>query len=181
MWWFRRPDRHRVIDAYIDQCKRGRALPERFKDDLVQWLEDLSHLQNKKAWGQPRTYRHWSVPAYALAHGMKSGALMKRIREMEKIAKQLMPDSVPASRKTRGPLTEEDKQQIRKLYLGGVDAKELAQQFRIPASRVGHICRQEKTLRQAERERLKDEHIATIESKTVAPGTADDLDSPFGD
>ncbi len=162
LWWHRRPapDRHLVIDAYIDRCKLGRKhkdgpLPEDFKDDLIQWLAELSRLQNKKAWGQPRTLRYWSIPSYALAHEMEPAALMKRLRELEKIARQKFPDSVPSSRKVRAPLTEKEIQRIRQQYLAGVDAKKLADEFRITPSHVGRLCREEKAIRAAEREKAR--------------------------
>jgi hypothetical protein len=151
LWWYRRPDRHRVIDAYIEKYKQGRKVPKDFKDDIRQWLEDLSKFQNMKAWGHPRTYRYWSLPSYALAHGMEKATLMKRLREMEQVAAQLFPDSVPSSRKPRPALTAEEKQEIRKRYLDGEDCKALAQQFRIPSSQVGSLCREEKTIRAAAR------------------------------
>ncbi len=174
LWWYQRPDRRRVLDAYVSQCRRGRAVPEGFKDDLVCWLDDLSSIQNKKEWGQPRTYRYWAVPSYALAHRMEPAALMKRLREMEKIAKQLFPDSVPSSRKQRQRLTEEDKQKIRQRYLAGEDCKTLAEEFRIPAAHVGLLCREEKAMRDAERLRLMDAHNAP----TGAPATSDP-EEPF--
>src|SRR5690349_2680968 len=80
LWWHRRPDRQRVISAYLDQCSRGRAVPDRLKDDIELWLSELSSLQKTG----PRTYRYWTIPAYARAHRMQAPALMKRVREMEK-------------------------------------------------------------------------------------------------
>lgn len=151
LWWYRRPDRHLVINAYIAQCKKGRTLPEGFKETLVQWLDDLSQLQNKKIWGKPRTHRYWDIPSYARANDVEPPALMKRLREMEKIAKKMFPDSVPSGRKQRAPLTAEEKDEIRRQYLEGVDAKELAQIFRIPPSHVGLICIKEKAIRAAQR------------------------------
>jgi hypothetical protein len=162
LWWFRRPDRHRIIDAYINQCKRGRALPEGFKDDLVKCLQDLSKYQNLKDWGKARTYRYWSAPAYALAHPpLKSAALMKRLRELEKIAIQLFRDDVPASRKPRAPLTEEEIQEIQKRCLDGDNIKDLAQEFRVTASKVGHLCREQKAIRNAARQKAESETAPT--------------------
>ena len=174
LWWYAQPDRRRVIDAYINQCKRGRTLPDDFKDDLVMWLDDLSRIQNKKPWGQPRTSRYWSVPAYARAHKMEPAALMKRLREMEKLAAQLFSDSIPSSRKPRPQLTDSEKQKIRQRYLDGEDCKALAEEFRIPAAHVGLICREEKATRDAERLRQMDAHHAP----TGAPATGDPVE-PF--
>jgi len=167
LWWFRRPDRHRVVDAYLVRYSRGRALPDGFKDDVLRWLSDLNSLQNKKAWGQPKTFRYWSVPAYAVASGMKPAALMKRLRELEKVAKQLFPDSVPSSRKQRSSLNENEQQEIRKQYLAGEDARELAKKFRITPSQVGHLCRKERAIRDAERE----------EAQSATPGNAAPADN----
>jgi hypothetical protein len=156
LWWYRRPapDRHVVIGAYLDKYRHGRTLPEDFKDNLEQWLSELSRLQNKQEWGQPRTLRYWSIPSYALAHDMEPAALMKRLRELEKIARQKFPDSVPSSRKVRAPLTEKEIQKIRQQYLAGVDAKKLADEFRITPAHIGRLCREQKEMRAAERENL---------------------------
>jgi len=175
LWWYARPDRHRAIDAYVNQCRRGRTLRDDFKDDLVMWLDALSRIQNKKAWGQPRTYRYWSVPAYALEHKMEPAALMKRLREMEKLAARLFPDSVPSSRKPRPQLTDDEKQKIRQRYLAGEDCKKLAEEFRLPPARVGLLCREEKALRNEERLRQMDAHNAGID----APPTGDPVEEPF--
>ena len=96
----------RQCDAQANPGSRGRTLPEDFGEQLTGHLDALNRLQSLKAWGRPRTFRYWSAPSYALAHGLKKAALMKRLREMEKIARRLFPDSVPASRKVRLPLTE---------------------------------------------------------------------------
>jgi hypothetical protein len=169
LWWYRRPDRHSVINTYINRYKRGRAVPDDFKGTIVQALDDLSSLQNKSNWGQSRTLRYWSIPAYAQANNMQSATLMKWLREMEAIAKQLFPDSVPSSRKPRKQLTDEDKEIIRKRYLAGEDCKKLAEEFRIPPAHVGQLCRDEKAVRDAERQRLMDEHNA----RTSAPASGE--------
>jgi hypothetical protein len=153
-----------VIDAYLERAARGRALPEDFKHKLVQWLGELSRLQNKKEWGQPRTYRYWSIPAYALAHKLKKASLMKRLRELEKVARQKFPDAVPSFRKARPPLTEKEIQEIRAQYLVGEDAKKLAEQFRLAPSHVGRLCREERRIRKAKWE----ESLAKAEGEQVA-------------
>jgi len=167
LWWFARPDHRRVVDAYLQQCKRGRTLPDDFKEDLVMWLGDLSRIQNKKRWDQPRTYRYWSVPAYALAHKMEPAALMKRLREMEKLAAQLFPDNVPSSRKPRPRLTEDEVQKIRQRYLAGEDCKKLAKEFRLTPARVGLLCREEKAARNEERLRQMDASVAATGTTTT--------------
>lgn len=167
LWWYARPDHRRVVDAYFQQCKRGRTLPDDFRADLGLWLDDLTSIQNKKPWGQPRTYRYWSVPAYARAHKMEPAALMKRLREMEKLAAQLFPDSVPSSRKPRPQLTDDDKRKIRQRYLAGEDCKTLAEEFRIPAAHVGLLCREEKAVRNEERFRQMDASVAATGRATT--------------
>jgi len=152
LWWYRRPDRHSVINAYIARYGRGRTVPETFKETLVRVLEDLGRIHNKKEWGQPRTLRFWSVPAYALAHEMKKATLMKWLREMETVAKELFADSIPSARKQR-TLNEMDKHAIRQRFLEGQDIKLIAEEFRIPSARVGQICTKEKVIRRAQRER----------------------------
>jgi hypothetical protein len=118
----------------------------------VHWLQALSDLQSLKAWGKPRTWRYWSIPAYALAHKMNPKTFCKRFREMEEIATRLFSDSVPASRKQRGPLTEAEKISIRKRYLQGEDCAALAQEFGLKSSHVGLLCRKEKAARRTEQE-----------------------------
>src|SRR5690242_9455315 len=99
LWWYARPDRQRVISAYLERASRGRTLPQDFPDQLSSWLADLHRFQNKKRWGQPNTHRYWSVPAYALDNGfVEPATLMKYMRELESIAIKLFPKDVPASR-----------------------------------------------------------------------------------
>ncbi len=136
-------------------------------------MADLSKLQNKKRWGQPRTYRYWSAPAYALDNGfVEPATLMKYLRELENVAKQLFPDSVPSSRRARPPLTDDEKREIRKRYLAGEDAKALAKDFRIPPSHVGLLCVKEKDIRAAAREQAQ----ASVDNAQPIP--VDDL-KPF--
>lgn len=166
LWWYARPDRHSVINAYIKRYSKGSTVPEGFKETIVRVLDDLGRIHNKKEWGQPRTLRYWSIPAYALAHKMNKATLMKWLREMEAVAKQLFPDSVPSGRKTH-TLTEADKEQIRQRYLAGEDCKKLAEEFRVPAVRVALLCRGEKEIRRAERLRLMDAHVAATGTTTT--------------
>jgi hypothetical protein len=168
MWWYARPDRASVINGYINRYSKGRAVPDGFRETIVQTLGDLSRIHNKAEWGQPRTKRYWSIPAYALAHKMKRATLMKWLRELEAVAKEQFPDSVPSSRKRRA-LTEEDKQKIRQRYLAGEDCKNLAEEFRITAGHVGLICCDEKEQRDKERLRLMDSHFPV----TRAPESGD--------
>jgi hypothetical protein len=175
LWWYSRPDRQRVIDAYLEKYSGGRTLPPGFKHDLLLWLDDLSRKQ--KVTGTTRTYRHWSIPAYELAHGFKKGTLMKRLRELEKTAKKMFPDSVPYSRKMRARLTNDDIKQIQQMYLGGTDAKEIAEKFRVAPSKVGYLCREQKAIRAAERERLIDEHMTKSSGETAATPPPDEM--PF--
>jgi hypothetical protein len=176
LWWYAYPDRQLVIKAYVAQCSRGRALPGKFKDELEIWLNQLSRSQNKAPWGHPRTYRYWTIPAYALANGLEQATLMKRLRELEKIARQEFPDRVPYSRKKRSPLAEIEIQEIKARYLSGVDAKDLADEFSITASQVGRICREEKAIRSKEREQpiAKQGAEAKDQSEFLPPPTPED-------
>ena len=151
LWWYRRPDRHEVIDAYIVQCSRGRTVPGNFKEQIVQWLEDLHRIQPVK--GHSLTFRNWSIPAYARAKGMEPATLMKRVREMEKIARELFADSVPHGRKPRH-LTDAETHEIRTQYLSGIDAKEIAIRYHITPARVGQLCKAERAIRAAKREAM---------------------------
>jgi hypothetical protein len=166
-----------VIDAYVERYKKGRKVPQDFKDDIGRWLEDLCQLQNMKAWGHPRTYRYWSIPSYALAHKMKKGTLMKCLRELARIAAHLFPDSVPSSMKKRAPLTPEEKEAIRKRYLAGEDCKILAEEFGIPPSQVGQLCRSEKAIRDENRIRLRDEQPPQLAN--AAQPTTDDFEDDW--
>jgi len=167
LWWYQRSDRQRVVDAYLDRCKQVRTLrrdplAEGFRGQLSTWLEDLNRCQNLKEWGDSRTERYWTVPAYAQANRIEKAALMRHLRELEALAKAMYPDAVPSSRKTRSRLTEGDIRIIRQRYLEGMAAKEIAATFRIPPSRVGQICREQRAIRAAERERMIVEHIEQV-------------------
>ena len=101
---------------------------------------------------------------------------MKRLRKMEEIAKRMFPDSVPPRRKDRAPLTEKEIEEIRKAYLDGTDAKELAARFGIGAAHVGRLCREEKAIRAAKREAAQNE---ILQAKNEQP-VADNIDEyPF--
>jgi len=99
---------------------------------------------------------------------------MKRLRELEKIAILSFRDDVPSSRKPRAPLTDAEKKEIRQLYSDGVDAKELAKRFHIAASKVGHLCREQKAIRNAEREKAQGE-IGSASDLLATP----ESDMPF--
>lgn len=178
LWWYARPDRLRVIDAYIAKYERGRTVPQGFKEDLVRWLSDLSRIQNKKPWGKSRTFRYWDIPSYARAHEMEPATLMARLRKLEGIAIELFSDSVPSSRK-KATLTTVDKQQIRQRYLKGEDAKKLAEEFRTTAGHIGLLCRKEKEARDTAREAAIDAVKPSPAQATTAPSPDDDLQEPF--
>jgi hypothetical protein len=164
IWWSRlpAPKRQQVLATYISQCARGGVkLPASFKDDLAQWLQELSRVQSLKEYGKARTTRYWDLPTYARAHGMPPHTFMKRFRELEKIATKLFPDSVPSSRKPRAPLTEEEIQEIQKRCLDGDNIKDLAKEFRVTASKVGHLCRKQKAVRYAARQKAESETAPT--------------------
>jgi hypothetical protein len=164
LWWYRRrqdpawaddvpsEESQSVIDAYLRQCARGRALPLDFEETVRRWLQDLT--RQEKA--TERRTRFWTLPAYALKNGINPKTMCKRLREMEKIAKQLLPHRVPPSRNS-APLTEEVKQEIRQRYLAsGGNPHTVATEMNVDAFRVGQICRREKAELADERERLMD-------------------------
>jgi hypothetical protein len=176
LWWYQRDDRQRVIDAYLDQRKRRQTprqglLAQDFKAQLSTWIEDLNLCQNLKAWGDPHTWRYWTVPAYALANRIEKGVLIRHLRELEGLAKAMFPDDVPNSRRLRAALTEDDIRRIRQLYLEGTAAKIIAARFRIPPSRVGQLCREQKAIRTAERERMIIEHLEQVSDSTLIVST----------
>lgn len=171
LWWYQRDDRQRVIDAYLDRRKRRRKpghclLAQDFRNHLSTWLEDLNLCQNLKAWGDPYTWRYWTVPAYALANRIEKGVLIRHLRELEELAKAMFPEDVPNSRRLRARLTEDDIRKIRQLYLEGTAARAIATRFRIPSSRVGQLCREQKAIRTAERERMIIEHMEQVSDPT---------------
>ena len=152
LWWYRRnPEYHgddvptassqRVINEYLRQCASGGgAVPE---EHLRRWLQELSRPQKIS----PRRTRYWTIPAFALAHRLKKGTLMKRLRRLEEIAVELFPGRVPAGRQRR-PLSEAKKEAIRQRYIEVQDIRAVAHEFGLPTFRVGQICRVEKELLQ---------------------------------
>jgi transposase-like protein len=147
LWWYRcniRPpfddtptdDSLAVIDLYLHQCARGRTLPDAFRKHLLGWLQDL----NRPVKISPRRERYWTIPAYELAHRINPKTLCKRMRELEKIATSLFPDRAPAF-KPRSTASEEEKQEIRKLYNRDVPVRDIAEKFKVTPACVGRICR----------------------------------------
>lgn len=161
LWWYRSTtnppfddtptnDSLAVIDLYLHQCSRGRKLPDGFRDQLLGWLQDL----NRPVRISSRRERYWTIPAYELAHKINPKTLCKRMRELEKIAKRIFPGRAPSYR-NRPPLTDEQKQEIRKLYDEdpNADAAQcIAAQFQTTPARVGQICRDIRARKTAQRE-----------------------------
>jgi hypothetical protein len=160
------PESQCVIETYLLQCKRGRALPTGFGKKLAQWLQDLS----REPKISPHRKRYWTIPAYALAQKLPEKTLCKRLREMEKIAKRLFPQRVPSNRQTV-PLSEEKIQAIRERFIEVGDIRAVAHHFGISPFRIGQICRVEKALIAGE------EDTATTETKTSS--AVPDLEYPF--
>ena len=94
LWWYVHypADRPEVIDTYLERYATGRAVSEGFRDELLTWLSELAHVQTLKKWGKPRTKRYWTIPDYARYMGMEPHTLMKRLRELENVAKMLFPE-----------------------------------------------------------------------------------------
>ncbi len=151
LWWFvhNRADAKAVIDSYLTRYARGAGVPDGFRDELLTCLRGLSQIQNLKAWGKPRTKRYWTIPNYARAHGLQPFTLMKRLRELEKIAKGMYPDRAAIRGRIRAPLTEAEKDAIRFKYLEGVDVEEIAREFKITEGYVGRLCKVERELKRA--------------------------------
>jgi hypothetical protein len=188
LWWYRAGADHspteqsqRVIDAYLEQCARGRALPKGFKDDLHCWLRELTRPQKIS----PRRKKFWSLPAYALEHKLSKGAFLKRFREMEKIAARLYPDRVPQD-KIRKPMLDKQKQKIVRRYLEVARGHDpnypndvhrntiriLAEELDIPSFRIGQICRAARATVMEERNQATIAPAASVES------IATELDPP---
>ena len=149
LWWYshNRPDTKAVIDAYLTRYARGAKLPDGLRDGLLTCLRDLSQRQDLKAWGKPRTKHFWTIPNYARYHGLQPFTLMKRLRELEKIAKKMYPDR--AAHRRRAPVTELEKADIRLKYLKGVDVEDIAKEFRISKGYVGQLCKFERVVKRA--------------------------------
>jgi hypothetical protein len=119
LWWYRyrndgdpTTESERVIDAYIKQVSRGKAVEKNFKDELLQCLYELKEPGRISL----RQERYWTLDAYALAHQLPKGGFLKRFREMEKIAAELFPERLPWNRDRR-PVTDETEIEIRNYYL----------------------------------------------------------------
>jgi hypothetical protein len=168
LWWYRLPttaQRDAVITAYVKQCSRGRTLPEGFRDELESWLHDLNTEQRVS----PRKRRWWTVPSYALANKLDKFTLMKRFRELEKIAKRLYPKDVPVGRIPK-PLADEKIAAIRARYAELIHdwdvAKKVANEFNVEPFRVGLLCKDLKDADKVEREASTDSESALpIESE----------------
>ena len=104
----------------------------------------------------PRRERYWTIPAYASANKIHPKTLCKRLRELEKIAKKLLPNRVPQHRNC-APLTEEQKAVIRARFREIGDFHTVAGEFGIEAFRVGQLCRAEKAELIAERKKRQQE------------------------
>jgi hypothetical protein len=157
LWWYRSTtsppfddtptnDSLAVIHMYLQQRSRGRKLPDGFREQLLKCLQDLNR-PAKSSHGE----RYWVITAYELAHGINPKTLCKRMRELEKIAKGLLPDRVPAYREDRGPITENEKAEMRR-EIFHEDIKAIAEKHRITPARVGQICRAEIALQRATRQ-----------------------------
>lgn len=156
-----------VIGAYVQQCAKGRKLPDSFRATLLRWLQDLSR-EHKIS---PRRKRYWTIPAYALAHHLHPKTLCKRFRELEKIAIRLFPHRSPRHRRPVR-LSEETKQAIRTRFLEVQDFAAVAAEFGIEPFRVGQLCRAQKAAIVAEREQ-------PLNSQTPARDNLEDPELPF--
>lgn len=176
LWWYRSTtsppfddtptsDSLAVIEMYLYQSARGRALPLDFREQLLKCLQDL----NRPVKLSPRRERYWTIPAYELARGINPKTLCKRMRQLEKIAKRLFPGRVPAYREDRGPITEDEKAEMRReIFLQ--DIKAIADKHGITPARVGQICRDLKLAKRTARQ---------TEATDPAPPGGFDSEEPF--
>lgn len=174
-----------VIDEYVRRASRGRTPEKDFKQHLQQWLHDLSREQKLTEWDKPRTKRYWTVDAYARANKLEPPTLMARVRKLEKIAKELFPERIPAEQKDV-VLSEGTIAKIRARYVEIIetcfregypfdDHKRavaiIVEKFGIKPFRVGQICK-------AEKENVKSKAPTADEQPTAAVPSSDFLD-PF--
>jgi hypothetical protein len=159
LWWYsRKPrpswadwaddeptaDAQKVIDTYLERYARGAKVPDGLREDLMRWLQDLSRIHNLEKWGKPRTDLYWTIPNYARALKLNRFTLMKRLRELEKTAKQLFPERAAARGRSRAAVSEKEIEDIRKKFSDGVRVKTIATEFRLPEGHVGLICKAER-------------------------------------
>jgi hypothetical protein len=164
----------RVVDAYIKQVSRGKPVGNNFKDELLAWIYEVA----EPVQISPRRKRYWTLPAYARSHGLHDKTFCKRFREMEKIAKRLFPEKAPPEYEKP---TEELKRRIWNRYFQlkwsfkvparsdeewiaearhKVAVAKLISKFpKIPAFRIGQICREARKVKRFTRlTKSKDGH-----------------------
>jgi len=180
LWWYRRPDRQRVISAYLARAAKGKKLAPGFEEELKSWLHELANDHNMHEWGRPRTRRFWDIPSFARHLGpkvIKPHTLMKIVRELENVAKLLFPKDVPASRQKK-EISDEALAALKAEVAAGVEIRLLAAKYDIKAFRIGQLCPDEIKKAPAERERLINEHM-TETSGAATPHSQDNSDMPF--
>ena len=157
LWWYvnRAPaDRNKVIETYLARYAKGAAIPEGLHDELMTCLMELAQIRTLAEWGKPRTKRYWTIPAYARTNGIRPYTLMKRLRELEKVAIELFPARADAhGRRSLAvePLSEKEIKAMRAKCLDGVDVEDLAVQHRIARNHVARLCKNEILERRARR------------------------------
>jgi len=93
LWWFRpgSSKSRKVVRQYLKQVARGRTVNKTLKADLYRWLGELAEPVRVSK----RRKKYWTLPAYALAHGLNRSTFLKQFREMAAIAANLYPRRVP--------------------------------------------------------------------------------------
>lgn len=154
LWWASNRDRREaVVREYLKRYAHGRKVPADLEREILADIEELIRLELRPARSR-RPQHYWTLPAYALAHGRKKSAFLKRFQKLERIARELFSAGVPP---TKLHVTEEVKQGVRARFwveYWTVEVKPLANEFPwsvviartaeatgVPAFRIGQICR----------------------------------------
>ncbi len=176
LWWYgqKRADSRAVIDSYLSRYKRGAALPKGRRDELLECLRNLSQIQSLARWGRPGTKRYWTIPNYARANGHNRFTLMKWLRELEKVAKEMYPERAAVHGRNR-KLTEAELEDIRTMYVEGVSIKDIAPKFGITRAHVGRLCDEDTKRKRAEYKASRSEDSPAPETSTTAFFGGDDL------
>lgn len=141
-----------VIDAYITRYAHGvAAVPDDFRQQLICWLHELKREQNLKQWRKPKTKRYWTIPDYARANGIQPHTLMKRLRELENVAKEMFPELAKHYGRRIEPVSETEKEDIIREYWKDMDIKAIAKKHGLNPGHVGRICADHKEMKRAVR------------------------------
>ena len=175
LWWCQfeyddlAPDSRKVFDRYRDGSVRCRPIP----NGLLECLRDLTTKQQISS----RKTAYWTVDAYARHKGLNISTLCSRLRKLEKIAFEILPDRVPEFRKRM--LRELTLDEIWDIVFGFYehgDYNIIAHKFGIPKWRIGQLIKDEKAIRSynrfaemADKARVEMEADLQARRETVQP------------